>query len=545
MNTRRALLVGALAFATAHAEAQCQPAEVAGLTWFANIAQQGFARVVDTWGDYSLVGAESAREAYLFRRDPLDAHAWSWEVTFSVPIGTAAFGNFLALRDDIAAFNRTSFGSSNSVVVFERNFGGPAAWGQSAMLTVPPDGGWLGRGIAIDGDTIAVGSTNGGTNYGSAYVFRRDAGGPGNWGMVQQIVNPVAAYSPNDFGLALALEHDTLVVGAPRQLQYDGRVYVFERDLGGPEQWGLAATLAPSAPLGVQGQAGTAVALHGDRLIFGIPYWGSGRVHVYERVAGVWTFAQSWKLSGATPSFAFGTSVGLWDDRAIVGAPGDNINPNQSGAVYVFAPTNGPSAPWSQVARVEASDGVPLDRWGTDLALWRDTAVIGNLRNTMFGSVDLGKAHVLDLVSPAPPIPYCTAGTSTHGCTATLLGIGTPSASDDEGFDLVAVGLDGHRQAAIFYGISGPMAAPIFNSSTWRCVAPPRQRMGVLDTGGTPGVCDGRVSVDWNEFVHVHAGALGAPFTAGTSVWAQGWWRDPQAPLGGAATHGLSFTLCP
>lgn len=66
----------------------------------------------------------------------------------------------------------------------------------------------------------------------------------------------------------------------------------------------------------------------------------------------------------------------------------------------------------------------------------------------------------------------------------------------------------------------------------------------VVDTG-TLGVCDGRVRVDWNEFVHAHAGVLGAPFTAGATVWAQGWWRDPQAPLGGAATHGLSFTLCP
>jgi hypothetical protein len=47
---------------------------------------------------------------------------------------------------------------------------------------------------------------------------------------------------------------------------------------------------------------------------------------------------------------------------------------------------------------------------------------------------------------------YCTSGTTTHGCTATIHGNGTPSASATSGFTLDVTGMEGASQGLILYG---------------------------------------------------------------------------------------------
>jgi hypothetical protein len=64
-------------------------------------------------------------------------------------------------------------------------------------------------------------------------------------------VSPGCAGTFDEFGHAVALSGDALVVGAPVEssgpgdpLEASGAVYVFERNLGGPDNWGQAARLA-------------------------------------------------------------------------------------------------------------------------------------------------------------------------------------------------------------------------------------------------------------------------------------------------------------
>lgn len=112
----------------------------------------------------------------------------------------------------------------------------------------------------------------------------------------------------------LALDGDRLAVGAPRDNNSAGYAYVFERNLGGEEQWGLAQSFSSSAPPNVDGQAGTAVALRGNRLLIGIPYWGRGAVDVYERGASAWTFVETWRpSSGGTVGTCNGTLTLDWN----------------------------------------------------------------------------------------------------------------------------------------------------------------------------------------------------------------------------------------
>jgi hypothetical protein len=145
-----------------------------------------------------------------------------------------------------------------------------------------------------------------------------------------------------------------------------------------------------------------------------------------------------------------------------------------------------------------------------------------------------------------PPVSYCTAGTTTNGCNAHVVGTGTPSASASSGFVLDVVGVEGDKPGVIFYGISGRHSAPWgMGSSSYLCVKAPTQRSTFQFPGGTPGLCDGVLTLDWNHWVATHAGTLGAPFVAGQVVDTQGWFRDPPAPKTTSLSDALEFYVAP
>jgi hypothetical protein len=59
-----------------------------------------------------------------------------------------------------------------------------------------------------------------------------------------------------------------------------------------------------------------------------------------------------------------------------------------------------------------------------------------------------------------PSVNYCTAGTTTNGCVATMSSTGTPSVSASSGFTLDVTNVEGQKTGIIFYGASGPVATP-------------------------------------------------------------------------------------
>jgi hypothetical protein len=153
-------------------------------------------------------------------------------------------------------------------------------------------------------------------------------------------------------------------------------------------------------------------------------------------------------------------------------------------------------------------------------------------------------ANALEFVARRPPEPsvfgYRTAGTTADGCRASIGASGVPSVSSPSGFTLEVTGLPGNKNGILFYGISGPNAAPWGNSTGFLCVAPPTQRTGLQPKSGTVGACDGSLRLDWLDWLKLHPGKLGTPFDAGYGVWAQGWFRDPAAGTGPAGAKGTA-----
>ncbi|MCC7014579.1 MAG: hypothetical protein IT454_18605 [Planctomycetes bacterium] len=141
---------------------------------------------------------------------------------------------------------------------------------------------------------------------------------------------------------------------------------------------------------------------------------------------------------------------------------------------------------------------------------------------------------------------YCTAGTSTNGCTPTIVAVGSPSVSQSSGFNLRVLNLEGQKQGLVFYGLNGSAISPWSATSTsFLCVKAPTQRMSSASSGGTVNQCDGTFSTDWLQFVASTPGALGVPFASGTTVHAQAWYRDPPAPKTTNLSNAIQFVTVP
>jgi len=141
---------------------------------------------------------------------------------------------------------------------------------------------------------------------------------------------------------------------------------------------------------------------------------------------------------------------------------------------------------------------------------------------------------------------YCTTGTTSNGCVPIISANGSASATAASGFSISINTLESHRLGVIFYGIHGQLAHPWgAGGASLLCVKAPTQRLHPYDSGGSPGLCNGLISEDWNLFIATHASALGQPFLGGETVWAQGWFRDPPSAKTTGLSNGLVFAVAP
>jgi hypothetical protein len=141
---------------------------------------------------------------------------------------------------------------------------------------------------------------------------------------------------------------------------------------------------------------------------------------------------------------------------------------------------------------------------------------------------------------------YCTSSTTSHGCSPALGASGTPSATASSGFTVTCSSVEGQRSGLIFYGISGEVAFPWGSGGTsFYCVKAPTQRTPLQVSGGTAGLCDGQMSLDFLAYFAANPGALGTPIAAGQQYRVQAWFRDPPAVKTTNLSDALRFTMCP
>ena len=265
--------------------------------------------------------------------------------------------------------------------------------GSDAPNSVGASFGWS---SSISGDYVIVsGHTNGdaGKHSGSAYIFKLNRGGTENWGEVIKLTAFDAA-EDDQYGVSVSIDGDIAVVGSfldddacmnePRC--ESGSVYIYQRDLGGPDAWGLVKKIVPiETEAGMQ--FGYAVSVQGDTLIAtanrGFTGIGSGSAYIFERNQGGannWGQVRRLVSSDAQTGDEFGSSAAIDGDYAVVGTR-LGVSPQLTGAAYVFHRNQGGTNNWGQVKRLTAPDAASNDEFGFSVAISGNTVLVGAHRN--------------------------------------------------------------------------------------------------------------------------------------------------------------------
>ena len=257
----------------------------------------------------------------------------------------------------------------------------------------------FGYSVAVDGDTMVVGSYGDNSNRGSAYVFIRQSG---TWNQAAKLTASDGT-AGDYFGLSVAMHEDTIVVGAPQT--YDngtqpGSVYVFTKPANGWATTSTAAKLTASDGA-ADDYFGSSIAVDGDTIVVGAVYdedniSNSGSAYVFTKPANGWattsTAAKLTASDGAADDH-FGLSVAVHGNTIVVGAHYDDDNGSASGSAYVFTkPANG-WATTSTAAKLTASDGAAYDEFGFSVAVHGNTIVVGAWQDDDNGS-NSGSAYV-------------------------------------------------------------------------------------------------------------------------------------------------------
>jgi uncharacterized delta-60 repeat protein len=276
---------------------------------------------------------------------------------------------------------------------------GAGAWNEQAhpIPTFAVTSDEFGNAVAISGDTVVVGSwldnTGSGEDAGSAHVFTRSGA---TWSL-QQILTASDGNSFDSFGSSVGINGDTIVVGSA----YDdnaggtdaGSAYVFVRS---GSVWTQQAKLTASDGA-ASDRFGYSVSISGDTIVVGAGFddnaggADAGSAYVFTRSGTVWSQQQKLAASDAATADEFGISVAIDGDSVAVGSyENDNAGGTDAGAAYVFTRSG---TVWSQQQKLTASNGAASDYFGISVALSGNTVAVGAYQRDI-GGTNAGSAYI-------------------------------------------------------------------------------------------------------------------------------------------------------
>jgi len=340
----------------------------------------------------------TAGTALVYRFDPtLGMWTQEQELTASDGVPGDGYGVSVAVDGDVAVVGSWQADSglidSGAVYVYHRD---PVlgSWGEVQKLTGPAviPGAGFGGSVAVRGTVLVVGAPHDDvttSDDGSATVFRYDPTS-GTWLQEQTLLSPNGSFH-GEFGTSVAVEGDVAVIGtAGRNGETAGHIFRF----GGTGSWSLEHSF-PS------GWERSAVALSGEVIVVGAPSapegvacGGAAHVFRYDGVPGSWVDEQTLcaSLDPGTLGDRFGSAVSLDGAVAIVGARSDDDLGADRGAAFVHIadPILGT---WTEVQRLDASDGSPGDEFGASVSLRGEVLAIGAPLDDDLGA-DAGAVYV-------------------------------------------------------------------------------------------------------------------------------------------------------
>lgn len=319
-----------------------------------------------------------------------DGAGWALQATLSGGAGAAWFGASVSLSGDTALVGAPQQGNvSGAAYIFVRH---GTTWTPQAAFTDPAPAQFsddFGFSVALSGDTALIAAPGKNNGMGRAYVYVRQGT---TWTLQATLSAPDGA-PQDDFGYALALSGDSAVIGAPLKNTSIGAVYVFAR---AGTRWRPWQELTPTPAVSPE-EFGNAVAVQGDTIAVGAPSFpaagsvGSGAAYIFACSGPTWGQQAMLTAQDGGRQDQFGWSVALSGATVVIGA---DYAINTHGDAYVFA-RNGTA--WSEQALLAERHGAYGDFFGSAVALYGNTALIAaNLNRSP-------NVYVYVRVTPSPP----------------------------------------------------------------------------------------------------------------------------------------------
>jgi hypothetical protein len=377
--------------------------------------------------DQDAAGGATLNEAgsvYVFSKDQGGTDNWGQvkklvasdrgagdEFGFSVSISGSIIVVGATYEDEDAVGGATA-DEAGSAYVFDKDQGGLNNWGQVKKIVASDRlaGDRLGSSITISGNTIVIGAYGqdydaAGANLfaqaGAAYVFSKDAGGTDNWGQIKKILADVRS-ADDRFGSSVAISGNNIVVGSfvKREAGYvgsgPGAAYVYSKDQGGSDNWGLLKKIVAS-DRAASDQFGWSVAINGNTIVVGAvreaenavgvaTIFEAGAVYVFSKdEGGTNNWGQTKKIvaSDRAVSDFFGWSVSVSGSDIISGAYAEDEDDaglntlSAAGAAYIFNLDQGGTANWGQVIKLVPKSLLGNIFYGISVAMDGDYAVVG------------------------------------------------------------------------------------------------------------------------------------------------------------------------
>ena len=310
------------------------------------------------------------------------------------------FGTTLAVSGDYAvvgAPRKDGVGRNSGAAYIIRRQG--TEWVEQAKLLASDEtrADYFGTSVAIDGDTVLVGAYRNNeplADCGAVYVFERTGE---NWNQTARLTAP----DPDSFayfGFSVGLDADTAIIGATRDDEAGedaGAAYVFVRNQFG---WAPQAKLIGNNTE-AQDNLGYAVDVDGDFAIVTSPRnRGGGAAYIYQREGTEWKQKRNrvrFRMIPIDPdgASAFGVSVDIKGDTAVIGATGGKVGEEIVGAAYVFTQNEPPF--WNQHTKLVAADRVGSDQLGFAVAIGENEVIAGAPRHNA-GGLSSGAAYIFE-----------------------------------------------------------------------------------------------------------------------------------------------------
>ncbi len=313
--------------------------------------------IVGAWTDDTPAGTD-AGSAYIYR---FNGTFWAEETHLFASDGAANdfFGGAVSIHGNVAIVGAQlddTAGGINAGSVYVYRYNG-SSWIEEAHLFAsdgqgsPAGGDQFSNSISISGpagnEVAIVGSfldnTNAGIDAGSAYIYRFNGA---SWAEEAHLF-AFDAWESSRFGDAVSIHNDVALIGASWDdagvLINAGAAYVFRFD---GLTWNFEAPLNASdaerddwfgRSVSIGGSPGSEIALIGAMRDDTAGITDSGSAYVYHFNGSTWVEEQHLIASNGAPINNFGTSVSVSGAVAIIGGPGDDtIGGTDAGSAYLY-----------------------------------------------------------------------------------------------------------------------------------------------------------------------------------------------------------------